>query len=592
MPRGRPTARGILERYPSRFCGQLPLDAMWGQPVSMGQPLSSHLQVQPGYGMQVVMPPQQAHQHLFHFAGHPLDHPGPCHYGQGGAVATGMHLSATGSCGYMTAPTHSQGCQVPQISHSTSVLPPTHMPMEMSGAARAVYQVCPRWSQPHASCECRVRGRSRTPDRLRFKDDGHERVSTSYRFLGGVWKRNPRTVLPRKVRASMLTAFNPELYTPVLLAGKPEEVIDELLFIVGGLTPATRIVDLQRERKRDVREMFIKEAVRMQRICPTRLSTLAGDLENTAVVAMHLGAPMEEMLPSRRLQRGQCLSLPTETLSVLAPTLGTGAAVAPSAPPSPTSAPVAAAADVEAQQLGFRDTALALVPAAFPTRALGAVLGQRERSQHQLEDTVRPSIPSGAVLGGGASAPMSTEERSILASPAADEIPQGNLRRGCGDARLAVLRTPTVPDPRAVEQEMPKLAMLPAAPSSESSTGCNLGAQMSPAVLAAVRQMMVFFAQNPNIDGHVDSKHEHGGPLALHDADPADGQKPAACAGKLDATIATQLGDGQIVDASSSGQGRSSSEKALDELERLGALAQEAEQSAKTAFECVGHGNV
>ena len=77
-----------------------------------------------------------------------------------------------------------------------------------------------------------------------------------------------------------------------MLAGKPEEVIDELLFIVGGLTPATRIVDLQCERKRDLREMFVNEAVCMQRIYPTRLSTLAGDLENTAVVAMHLGIPI------------------------------------------------------------------------------------------------------------------------------------------------------------------------------------------------------------------------------------------------------------------------------------------------------------
>ena len=180
----------------------------------------------------------------------------------------------------------------------------------------------------------------------------------------------------------------------------------------------------------------------------------------------------------------------------------------------------------------------------------------------------------------------------MLALPAAD-VPQGNPLRGCGDASLAVLQTPTVSPPRAVEQEMPKRAMLPAAPSSESSTGCNLGAQMSPAMLAAMRQRMVmFFAQNPCIGSNVDTKHEHGTRLALYDADPAFGQETAACAGKLDATIATQLGDGQIVDASSSGQGRSSSEKVLDELERLDALAHEAEHSAKTAFECVGHGNV
>ena len=62
--------------------------------------------------------------------------------------------------------------------------------------------------------------------------------------------------------------------------------------------------------------------------------------------------------------------------------------------------------------------------------------------------------------------------------------------------------------------------------------------------------------------------------------------------GELDATIATQLGVRQLVDASSSGQGRSSGEKASEELERLDALAREAEQSAKTTFEHVGHGIV
>ena len=143
----------------------------------------------------------------------------------------------------------------------------------------------------------------------------------------------------------------------------------------------------------------------------------------------------------------------------------------------------------------------------------------------------------------------------MLALPAAEETPRDNPLRGCGDASLAVLQTPTVSPPRAVEHEMPKQAMLPAAPSSGSSTGCDLGAQMSPAMLAEMRQhMMMFFAQNPSVCGHVDTKHEHGSSLALHDADPAGGQETAACAGKLDATTATQLGDGQLVDASSSGQ--------------------------------------
>ena len=181
----------------------------------------------------------------------------------------------------------------------------------------------------------------------------------------------------------------------------------------------------------------------------------------------------------------------------------------------------------------------------------------------------------------------------MLALPAAEETPQDNPLRGCGDASLAVLQTPTVSHTRAVEQEMPKWAMLPAAPSSESSTGYNLGAQMSPAMLASMRQhMMMFLGQNPSVGGHVNTKHEHGTRLAVHNADPANGQETAACAGKLDATIATQLGDRQLVDASSSGQGRSSGETASEELERLDAVAQEAEQSAKAAFERVGHGNV
>ena len=134
----------------------------------------------------------------------------------------------------------------------------------------------------------------------KFPDD-RKVVPNNYRFFGGAWKRNPRTVLPRDLKQSMLESYKPQSFTPIALAGCSDEQIDELLFIVFGISPAAKPAMLRCPDRGAMRTYGIREASRLHASQPTRLEHLAQDFSNSNVVAARLGYPLCEMSESRRV---------------------------------------------------------------------------------------------------------------------------------------------------------------------------------------------------------------------------------------------------------------------------------------------------
>ena len=84
-----------------------------------------------------------------------------------------------------------------------------------------------------------------------------------------------------------------------------EEQLDELVYIYSGLTPRTRMTELECDTKGDLRALFCLEAAKCFRLCPSRAQGLAPDMSNSHTIARQLGMPLEEMRPCRR---GGCVA--------------------------------------------------------------------------------------------------------------------------------------------------------------------------------------------------------------------------------------------------------------------------------------------
>ena len=129
-----------------------------------------------------------------------------------------------------------------------------------------------------------------------FKD-GSQKLSSSYKWFGGVFRYGLRTVLAKKIRLSCVVWIDPEVWTPIRLASLSEDQVDMLLYCLCSTKADTRVADLQVTTKYELRDVLLREHFRLLGAHPERLSALAADLSNVAMVAWQLGYPISCMSP-------------------------------------------------------------------------------------------------------------------------------------------------------------------------------------------------------------------------------------------------------------------------------------------------------
>ena len=139
------------------------------------------------------------------------------------------------------------------------------------------------------------------PGSFTFPDDD-SRLSTAFKALGCNWKFGVGRVCPRKFRASLCCACNPAEWPMLRLSQLSDEEIDLLLYILTGISPMTRPVDLGAGTKREAREAARLQSQVKARKQPERLRHLTEDLDNLGVVAMRLGYAPEWLSPDLRRQ--------------------------------------------------------------------------------------------------------------------------------------------------------------------------------------------------------------------------------------------------------------------------------------------------
>lgn len=106
-----------------------------------------------------------------------------------------------------------------------------------------------------------------------------------------------RCVLPKAQKVNVLFRCDPQEYSPLRLASMGENTMDMLFYVVTGCPPCLRLADLKVANKKQLRDLFHKEFLRLKGVEPTRLRMLSGDYSNLEEVCMNLGYP-KKFLPS------------------------------------------------------------------------------------------------------------------------------------------------------------------------------------------------------------------------------------------------------------------------------------------------------
>jgi len=94
-------------------------------------------------------------------------------------------------------------------------------------------------------------------------EDG--KLSNSYRYLGSVWKYNPRTVIPRRLNVRGIIYAKPGVWSMVDLAVADDDVVDELVYVITGWKPDLRTKDLGVTTKGQFVELIKVEATRIEK---------------------------------------------------------------------------------------------------------------------------------------------------------------------------------------------------------------------------------------------------------------------------------------------------------------------------------------
>ena len=74
-----------------------------------------------------------------------------------------------------------------------------------------------------------------------------------------------------------------------------EMELDALIFVLSGISPSTKIADLDCKTKGELRQLIATEGKRVQKAQPERLAPLAHDLSNVVQVALQLGMSQTDL---------------------------------------------------------------------------------------------------------------------------------------------------------------------------------------------------------------------------------------------------------------------------------------------------------
>lgn len=130
--------------------------------------------------------------------------------------------------------------------------------------------------------------------------DDNDNLSNSYRNWGGLFHHNSRAIIPRRLRGSCIIKNDGQRWTVNLVSNLDENEVDELSFVLSGLSETSRICDLGVHTKGQLRAAFTREVQRSLEINPQRHFMLAPDLSNLTVLCLRLGLPLESIAPERR----------------------------------------------------------------------------------------------------------------------------------------------------------------------------------------------------------------------------------------------------------------------------------------------------
>ena len=146
------------------------------------------------------------------------------------------------------------------------------------------------------------RSRSRDAGVADFPDwpDDKSKLGTSYRTLGMSWLSGERKAMTKKFRMQMVNSCDPLRFPMMTLAQLTCEQLDLLLYIVTGISPATRPHDFGASCKRDARRMCRQQHLQKLKRQPGRMDQLTDELDNLPVVAMRLGYQPEWLSPALR----------------------------------------------------------------------------------------------------------------------------------------------------------------------------------------------------------------------------------------------------------------------------------------------------
>ena len=241
--RGRPSAREGLERStPAQFEGQRTLVGMWApNPIEQ---LVNELHAEQQRTQRLLSRITPAHPPLAPFASSYSFRPvevAPTPAGSGVVAPNGVALGGGAALGGETAPQRRFPGSQAQTIRLTDLDP-------------ASFQ--PGWlDQLHALSS--------------------KRLSQCHHWIGARFLHNPRHVLSKSLKCDALMTAWPDRFRGNAFRRWDENVIDELLFFMSGLTQATRVKDLHCDTQLDFVLVVKRESDRLLGQHPNRLSALS-----------------------------------------------------------------------------------------------------------------------------------------------------------------------------------------------------------------------------------------------------------------------------------------------------------------------------
>ena len=261
------------------------------------------------------------------------------------------------------------------------------------------------------------RDRSRTPPRapqgvMRFKDD-ESKLSTSVTCLGMSHRVGKKKCASRAFRLSLCSGCSEE-FPPLRICGLSDEGVDQLLFILTGVLPTTKVSDFGVAFKGEARRAFA--ALHSKRVArnPQLLGQLDEEFNNLQALAIKLGYPVELLsTEGKAMLAAHAASHPAASVLAQAPKNPKG----PMQPTVPTtSSASAASAYIQPAPVGAMKTAddqASIYPPTAP--AAGTCAPVIDMAWNKISGSGCEATAPGSTVGGEEAAPATSK------SPPADQ---------------------------------------------------------------------------------------------------------------------------------------------------------------------------